>query len=57
MGDRGRRFGLRSRRRVKLRQQKYTNPEAGLEYRTVNRKVKKKMKAAKEESTEGSAST
>ena len=29
--------------------QKYTNTEAGLEYRKVNREVRRKMKAAKEE--------
>ena len=31
------------------RQLKYTGTEAGLEYRKVNREVRKKMKAAKEE--------
>ena len=29
--------------------QKYTNTNAGLEYRKVNREVRRKMKAAKEE--------
>ena len=32
--------------------QKYTSTEAGLEYRKVNREVRRKMKAAKEEWTE-----
>ena len=32
-----------------LKQQKYTSTEAGLEYRKVNRDVRKKMKAAMEE--------
>ena len=36
-------------RRWQLKQQKYTSTEAGLEYRKVNREVRKKMKAAKEE--------
>ena len=31
------------------KQQKYTSTEAGLGYRKVNREVRKKMKAAKEE--------
>ena len=44
-------------KRPQLQQQKYTSTEAGLEQREVNREVRKKMKAAKEESTEGSAST
>ena len=35
-----------------LKEQKYTSTEAGLEYREVNREVRKKMKAAKEEWTE-----
>ena len=35
--------------RRQLKQQKYTSTEAGLEYRKVNREVRKKMKAAKEE--------
>ena len=35
--------------RRRLRQQKYTSTETGLEYRKVNREVRKKMKAAKEE--------
>ena len=30
-------------------QQKYASTEAGLEYRKVNREVRRKMKAAKEE--------
>ena len=36
-------------RRWQLKQQKYTSTGAGLEYRKVNREVRKKMKAAKEE--------
>ena len=35
--------------RRQRRQQKYTSTEAGLEYRKMNREVRKKMKAAKEE--------
>ena len=35
-----------------LKQQKYTSTEAGLEYRKVNREVRKKMKASKEEWTD-----
>ena len=35
--------------RRQLKQQKYTSTEAGLEYRKMNREVKKKLKAAKEE--------
>ena len=35
--------------RRQLKQQKYTNTEAGLEYRKVNIEVRKRMKAAKEE--------
>ena len=35
--------------RRQLRQQKYTSTEVGLEYTKVNREVRKKMKAAKEE--------
>ena len=35
-----------------LKQRKYTSTEAGLEYRKVNREVKRKTKAAKEEWTE-----
>ena len=35
--------------RLLLKQQKYTSTEAGLEYGKVNREVRKKMKAAKEE--------
>ena len=35
--------------RRRLKQQKYTSTEAGLEYGKVNREVRKKMKAAKEE--------
>ena len=35
-------------RRRQLRQQKHTSTEAGLEYSKVNRKVRKKMSAAKE---------
>ena len=38
--------------RRQLRQQKYPSTKAGLEYRNVNREVRKKMKAAKEEWTE-----
>ena len=38
--------------RRRLRQQKYTSTETGLEYRKVNREIRKKMKAAKEEWTE-----
>ena len=38
--------------RRQLRQQKYTSTEVGLEYTKVNREVRKKMKAAKEEWTE-----
>ena len=38
--------------RQQLKQQKYTNTEAGLEYRKVNREVRKKTKAAKVEWTE-----
>ena len=34
-------------KRRQLRQQKYTRSEAGLEYRIVNREVRKKMKAVK----------
>ena len=34
------------------KQQKYTSTEAELEYRKVNREVRKKMKAAKEQWTE-----
>ena len=37
--------------RRQLKQQKYTSTEAGLEYRKVNRDVRKKMKAANEEWT------
>ena len=33
--------------RRQLKQQKYKSTEAGLEYRKVNREVRKKMKAAK----------
>ena len=39
-------------KKLQLKQQKYTSTEAGLEYRKVNREVRKKMKAAKEEWTE-----
>ena len=39
-------------KRRQLKQQKYASTEEGLEYRKVNRKVKKKIKAAKEEWTE-----
>ena len=35
--------------RWQLKQQKCTSTEAGLEYRKLNREVRKKMKAAKEE--------
>ena len=42
---------LRNEKR-QLKPQKYTSTEAGLEYRKVNREVRKKMKAAKEEWTE-----
>ena len=35
--------------RRQVKQQKYTSTEAGLEYRIVDREVRKKMKAAKEE--------
>ena len=35
--------------RLQLKLQKYTSTEAGLEYRKMNREVKKKLKAAKEE--------
>ena len=35
--------------RRQLKQQKYTSTEAGLVYRKVNRELRKKMKAAKEE--------
>ena len=37
------------RQQLKVKQQTYTGTEAGLEYRKVNGKVRKKMKAAKEE--------
>ena len=40
-----------------MKQQKYKSTEAELKNSKVNREVRKKMKAAKEESTEGSAST
>ena len=36
--------------------QKYTSTEAGLEYRKVNREVRKKMKAAKKERSEARSS-
>ena len=35
--------------RPQLKQQKYTSTEAGPEYRKVNREVREKLKAAKEE--------
>ena len=35
--------------RQQLRQQKYISTEAGLQYRKVNREVRRKVKAAKEE--------
>ena len=35
--------------RRELKQQKYTGTEVGQEYRKVNREVRKKMKATKEE--------
>ena len=38
--------------RRQLKQQKYTSTEAGLKYRKVNKEVRKKVKAAKEERTE-----
>ena len=38
--------------RRQQKQQKYTSTEAGPEYRNVNREVRKKMRAAKEERTE-----
>ena len=38
--------------RRQLKRQKYTSTEAGLKYRKVNREIRKKMKAAKEEWTE-----
>ena len=47
MGDRGRRFNLGSQTKFW-----YTSTEAGLEYRKVNREVRRKMKAEKEEWTE-----
>ena len=34
--------------RWQLKQQKYTSTEAGLEYRKVNKEVRKKMKEAME---------
>ena len=37
--------------RRQLKKQKYTSTEAGLEYRKVNREVRMKTKAAKEEWT------
>ena len=35
--------------RQQLKEQKHTSTEAGLEYRKINREVRKKIKAAKEE--------
>ena len=35
--------------RPQLKQQKYTSTEAGLEYRRVNREIREKMEAAKDE--------
>ena len=39
--------------RRQLKEQKYSSTEAGLEYRKVNREVRKKMEAAKEEWIDG----
>ena len=60
MGDRGRRFNLGSQTKFWIRairereqlKQKYTSTEAGLEYQTMNREVRRKRKASKEEWTE-----
>ena len=58
MRDRGRRFNLGSQlnkvldlsdQKRQRKQQKYTSTEAGLQYRKVNRELRKKMKASKEE--------
>ena len=38
--------------RRQLKQQKYTSTEAELEYRKVNKEVRKKIKAAKKELTD-----
>ena len=46
------RFWICATEKRQLKRQKYTSTEAGLECRKVNREVRKKMKAAKEEWSE-----
>ena len=60
--NRGRSFNLGivldlSDDRRQLKQKKYTRTEAGLEYRKVNREVRKKMEAAAEEWIESTVRT